>query len=575
MSQGGAHLARRLGSLALTLATGLAAALPVIVATVHAVEDHWVPIADRGIIATRAHDVFTSHAPLVGQYTLAGEVTGHLTHSLGPLLFWLLALPAHAGSTTGMTVTIGAMNTVAIVGSVALARRRGGRVLMVMCAIAIALMCQSLAAETFHDVWNNSAGLFPLTLLVFMCWSIACGDIWLLPPAVLVASFAMQAHLTYLPPSLALLAVAVVGLAIQTVSSRRRSGAGDARSVRSLLLWSLTTILVAALCWSAPIIDQSTEHPGNITRVIEAATKPQARLGSRVGFYAVVRAVGISPWWLRDPKSRWQRKYEVRSTPSTLATISCLLILGALVVVALLAAVRRRGDLVALAIVALVLCAALGAVARSTPTIPIAAATLGYTMWWGSVAGMVVWLALAWSAWVALLWVLGRAAGAGSRLRMRVSPAMRHVPSIAPITLSLVGLGATVAVGQAVAATEKPDEHLALYRPTRIIAARLERLIPSGSTILMEGNLDGATMPIKPGVRYLLVTRDIRVLAPGSYLRLGTWYELYDRPYQDAVYLSDRPRPPVKGVKLVAAASFLEYPGRHTIYAWLSRKPGR
>lgn len=579
-------MASRLCSLALTVATGLAAALPVIVSTIHAIQADWTPIADRGIIATRAHDVFTSHAPLVGQYTLAGEVTGHVTHSLGPLLFWLLALPAHAGSTVGMTVTIGAMNTLAIVGSVALARRRGGKVLMVMSAVAIALMCQSLAAETFHDVWNNSVALFPLTLLIFMCWSIACGDVWLLPGAVLVASFAMQAHLAYLPPSLGLLALAVIGLTIRILVGRR-SAPARAPAGRSLLLWSLATILVAGLCWSAPIINQTTERPGNLTRVIEAATKPHATQRLRVGWYAVVRAAGITPWWLRDPKSKWQRKYEVHETPSSLATDSCLLMLGALIAVALIAALRRRGDLTALALAALIMCAALAAVAKSTPTIPIAAATLGYTMWWGSQVGMIVWLTLAWSAWLGLRWALGRAAatslglniGEHPGLSMRKNPAtharVARVRAIAPVVLSLVGLAGTAVVGQAVAAIGKPDEHVALYRPTRIVADRLEQLIPPGSTILMEGNLDGATMPLKPGIRYLLVTHDIRVLAPGSYLRLGTWYELYDRPYQEAVYLSDRPRPPVEGVKLVAQASFREYPGTHTIYAWLSRKPGR
>src|SRR5262249_3359283 len=153
----------------LTLAAGLGAALPVILSTVRAVRDGWVPEADQAIIATRAHDVLTSHMPLVGQYTIAGHVTGHVTHSLGPMLFWLLALPARFGSPTSLAWTMGAVNTLAIVGSVALARRRGGVVLMFASAIAIALMCQSLAAETFHDVWNPSAGLFPFTLLIFLC----------------------------------------------------------------------------------------------------------------------------------------------------------------------------------------------------------------------------------------------------------------------------------------------------------------------------------------------------------------------------------------------------------------------
>src|SRR5947199_112209 len=105
----------KLGRRALTLATGLSASVPVIVATVNAVRDSWVPGADQGIIATRAYDVFTSHAPLVGQYTLAGQVTGRVTHSLGPMLFWLLALPSRFGGPASMAWTMGAVNTLAIV----------------------------------------------------------------------------------------------------------------------------------------------------------------------------------------------------------------------------------------------------------------------------------------------------------------------------------------------------------------------------------------------------------------------------------------------------------------------------
>jgi hypothetical protein len=82
-------------------------------------------------------------------------------------------------------------------------------------------------------------------------------------------------------------------------------------------------------------------------------------------------------------------------------------------------------------------------------------------------------------------------------------------------------------------------------------------------------------MPIKPAVRYYLVTRDVRVLAPGSYLRLGSWYELYHRPYREAVYLTDRPVHPLARSALVAQASFAEGGSKHTVYAWLSRRGGR
>jgi hypothetical protein len=554
----GPRAARAVGNGILTLAAGLAAAIPVISATVKAVRAGWVPVADRGIIATRAHDAFTSHAPLVGQYSLAGEVTGRVTHSLGPMLFWLLAPTAYNGSDVGMTVTMGALNTGCIVGAVALARRRGGRVLMVMSAVAIALMCQSLAAETFHDVWNPSAGLFPFTLLIFLCWSLACGDYRLAPLTVLVASFTVQTHLTYLPPTLALLAVGLGGLAVGSIARRRRprgaaiqaeapplgargpgghteTGLDTARSAapgagstiekavpapgpsrRSLVGWGLATVLVAAFCWSATIDGQLTEHPGNLTLVVESATKPKATLGDEVGWHAVVHAVGIVPWWLQTPKSRWQRKYEVRSTPSTLATNSTIAMLAALVLVALIALVGRRRDVATLALTALVLCPALGSVAASTPAPRRLAATLGYTMWWGTQAGMVVWLALAWVLLLALVWAVRKA------VRRMPHPAGR-LAALGSVLLTLVGIGGATIVGNAVAARATPDEHATLYKPIKAIDARLARLVPRGGSVVLEGLLDGATEPVKPSLRYFLVARGTRVLAPGSSLRLGTW----------------------------------------------------
>jgi hypothetical protein len=578
----------------------------VIVATVKAVQAGWVPLADRGIIATRAHDVLTGHPPLVGQYTLAGEVTGKVTHSLGPMLFWLLAPAAHAGSTVGMTITMGTLNTVCIVGCVAIARRRGGRVLMVASALAIALMCQSLAAETFHDVWNPSAGLWPFTLTIFLCWSVACGEYRLLPGTVVVASFTVQTHLAYLPPTLALLAVGLGGLAAGFLARRRRKAPGLRR--RAKVGWALATLLAAALCWSATVEGQLTEHPGNLTLVAEAATKHKATLGSEVGWHAVVHAVGITPWWLQTPKSRWQRKYEVRSTPTALARSSTVAALAALVTVALVGAWRRRREVATLAVTALVLCPALAAVAAATPTPPLLSATLGYTMWWGSQVGMIVWLTLGWAGWLVLVWVARGLARSVGRHRASAPPSRpaslppspaASTPSDPPrsglpspsrtppnrragalaasgaVALTILGIAATAAVGRTVAANGKPDEHAPIYRPVKAIDARLAQEVPRGGTVLLEGKLDGATEPVKPAVRYDLVARGTRVLAPGSALRLGTWYELYNRPYREAIYLSDVLRPPVKRVKLVAQASFREGATKNTVYVWLSRRPGR
>ena len=585
-----------------------------IVSTVEATRADWVPGADTAIIATRAHDVLSSHPPLVGQYTLAGEVTGHVTHSLGPMLFWLLALPANFGPTASLIWTMGTVNTLAIVGAVALARRRGGLVLMFATALAIALMCQSLAAETFHDVWNPSAGLFGFTLLIFLCWSLACGEYRLLGLTVLVASFVVQAHLMYLPPTLGLLAIGFGGLTLsrieiarehkrqaparrdgdsaQAASSPPPSDSDDARNAttrhgRPVLRWGLIALAVGAICWSAPVVDELSEHHGNLTLVAETATARQTTLGASVGWHAVVRAVGIRPWWLYVPYTRWERKYDVRSTPSTHTIVSCLMLLGALLLTMLIACIQRRRDMAAATLIGFVLCAALAAIAASTPTPRVLSATLGYTMWWGSQLGMWVYLILAWSLGLVLARgahalapsVRGSLSGLGRPYRNRRRTPSDHAGSrrraaatastLAPALACLLALGAIIAVGGAVASTERPDEHRSTYRPTAALAARLNRVIPAGATVELEGRLDVATLPLKPSLRYFLVRHHVRVLGRGSYLRLGTWYELYDRPFDHIVWVDDGTRSPAPHARLLKRVRFRDGLGAQVVSLWV------
>lgn len=546
-----------------------------IVSTVAATRAGWVPGADTAIVATRAHDVLSSHPPLVGQYSLAGEVTGHVIHSLGPMLFWLLALPANYGPTASLIWTMGAVNTLAIVGAVALARRRGGLALMFAAALAIALMCQSLAAETFHDVWNPSAGLFPFTLLIFLCWSLACGEYRLLPLVALVSSFVVQAHLMYLPPTLGLLAVGLGGLALSRI--------GEVRG-RPVLRWGLAALAVGAICWSAPVVEELSARPGNLTLVAEAATARQSTVGASAGWHAVARAVGIRPWWLYVPKTRWERKHDVRSRPSSHTIVSCLALLGALLLTMLVAFLRRRRDVATAALIGFVLCAALAAIAASTPAPRVLSATLGYTMWWGSQVGMWVYLILAWSLWLVLAWS-AHALAPSVRRRLSGSREPRHrtppdragshkraagsASAVAPALACVVALGAVVAVGGAVASIERPDEHRSAYRPTASLAAHLERVIPAGATVELRGTLDVATLPMKPSLRYFLVRHDVRVLGRGSYLRLGTWYELYDRPFEDIVWVDDGTRSPAPHARLVERVRFRDGLGAQVVSLWV------
>jgi hypothetical protein len=557
----------RLRGNTLTVLAGLGAALPVIVTTIRALADGWLPAADQGIIATRAYDAFTTHTPLVGQFSMASGVTGHTTYDPGPMLYWLLALPARFGGPPALTVTMGLFNTAAILASVALARRRGGLLLMFAAATGIALMSHSFGSEALHGIWNPSAGLFALTLLCFLCWSVACGEARLLPAAVLVASFAVQCHLAYVPPALGLLALAAAGLAFSFMPRGRGTEANATPKGirRRRLVWSLlAALVVAAVCWSAPIADQLTHSPGNLGVLASAATTHQTTEGASAGWHALAAAVGIPPRWPSAPRRRVTdphgrqvgalsggdygdtRLAEVWSAPGRVRTISCLLALCGLVAMAAIGVRLGRRELAAGAAIGLVLCAAFAWLTSATPVQDVN--TLGYTLWWGSVLGMWVWLMLLWS-----LAMLVRARTPLER-RQRVTAHAADgrgtwAPPRARTFLATVSLLVVAGCGAAVAATAPADAHEPEFRSLRAISASLARSLPRGSTVLLTQH-GLAAVPLEPTVKYALRRDDVRALGTGAALRLGSWYQAEGHRYAFVIDLSEGAEPGLRGAVL-------------------------
>jgi hypothetical protein len=552
------------------VAAGLAGAIPVIVSTVHAVQAGWEPDGDDGIILTRALDVFSAHSPLVGQYSEAGNVTGQIVHSPGPMLYWLLAIPVRLGGPASAAVAMGALNTLCIVGCVILARRRGGLVLMLAVSIGIALMCQSLAGEVLHDVWNPSAAMFPFLLAIFLCWSLACGDFRLLPAIVVVASFITQTHLTYLAPTLAIVAIGVGGLAFQRLAPWWRARrAGTPRPPRVVWRWAALAFVALGLCWSAPLIDEFEHSPGNLSLIVTTVHDRGTTVGAEVGWNAVVRSIGVTPWFLYVPRSEWQRKRDVRMAAGSGRIDSAVALLCALALIALVAALRRRIDLCAAALMALAMCAGLGADAANTPASPLLAGTLGYTMWWGSQLGLWVWLVVAWSLWCAAAGLVRRGRpifeARLSRMLPQLGPRARvHLTAAATV----VGVLGTAAVGSAVASTQRPDSHVREYVPTTTIGRALVAAIPAGQSIDYElGPLDLATQPIEPAIRFWLVAHGDRPLADGSLPRLGPYYQLDHRLYTWIVWLGNGTKRR-SGLRLVARVHFHDQWGAETLSAW-------
>lgn len=479
----------------LVLATGLAAALPILVSTVRAVVDGWVPLGDDALIAVRSYEVLTAHPPLVGMPSTGPTgVLDEQTFHLGPLLFWPLALPAHFLGPSSLAVTAGVVNLACVMGSVGLAYRRGGPPLMFAAAIALPLMLASLPAENYSDVWNPALAVLPFTLLLFLAWSLACGEYRLLPLSVLVASFVVQCHLIYLLPALGAVAVGLAGLTVLRPRPRRQG-------VRA---WAVAAVVVGLVCWSGPLIDQAVNRPGNLVQLARAAQSDEPTLGLGIGARAVVRATGVPPWWLRPPRGALQRIADLDTSPGPLAISSSALVLVGLMAVAVAGWRRRRRDLLAAGTLGLVVCAA---IALATASVPSASyASTGYGLWWTSPAGMWIWLALGWS--VAMLVVQARVA---------------LVPG--PALALAAGFGASAAAGIAVAAAADPPEEP--FQQLRTITDRLEAQLPTSAPIRVEGTWSRDTVFLaggfQLGIVYALLREGRTVTAP-SLTDLGSRY---------------------------------------------------
>ena len=478
------------GERRLVLLTGLVAALPVFVSIIRALSDGWVPVSDQAVAAARAYDVFTSWSPLVGPWSSSSIAVGEPVFHPGPMLYWLLAIPVRLSGSWTLLVTMGALNVAAVVGSVAVARRRGGRPLMFATAVAIAVMCSSLETRVLSDIWNPSAPILPMTLLIFVCWSVACGEYRLLPLAVVVASFAIQCHVVLLLPAAGMLGVAGAGLFAS------RAARAD-REIHSVRRWSIAALVAAVLCWSGPLLDQvlawsgSSRGSGNLATLVEAGGARETPIGLTGGVHAVVRAVGVPPWWLRRPQPPLKRTFDIFTPLSTVAVVSTVAVLIGLVLMMALALRRRRTDVAVANGLALLLCVALAAVTASFPNTPETIFSYSYTSWWASPLGMWAWLVLAWSAVTLLAARLGYARMSGVR--------------------SAVALGAVAVVAATVAAKQRPDRDRDLYGPARTVAQRLHAELPVPGTVRVDSSVLDFTTVVVSTLRRRGATVTVRV----------------------------------------------------------------
>ena len=272
----------------------LCAAAPTLASAVE-VAPGWVPVSDTAIVATRARDVFTRETPLVGQPSTAGIDVGEDVHHPGPLEFWVIAAAqrVHDGPAASL-LAVTLVNVAALAVAVVVASWLGGLPLAAWTAAALAALGWSLRGEVLVDPLNPDAALAPFAAFLVAAVAVGARREWALVPAVLLGSYAAQAHLTTAGMVAIAAAGAVAGL---VVSARRPRGDGRRR-------WTSPVVVAALLllaCWSAPLLDVATRGGGNVAAL---AATGGARAGAgaslRAAFDKTVVAVAPLPVWLRS-----------------------------------------------------------------------------------------------------------------------------------------------------------------------------------------------------------------------------------------------------------------------------------
>src|SRR5258706_359947 len=264
----------------------------------------WVATSDNGVIALRSLDVLTTHGPLVGQATRLGSGV----FDLGPLEYWLLTLPAHMDAAHGVLwgATLWCLVAASLIVEAAWAV---GGVFPALAASAVVLgVAAWIAAVTMLPCWNPWLGLVFFIAALAAGWAVMSGRCGWFAAAVVTASIARQTHLMFAIAAAAVVVLAfAVGLA-DTLRARKRAGQrlGSARLRRRVgywfagYRWAVVGIFVGIACWAAPLVQQFTANPGNMTALFSPQGPPLPRTSVNFGLEAISAAAQPPAYW-------WQR----------------------------------------------------------------------------------------------------------------------------------------------------------------------------------------------------------------------------------------------------------------------------
>jgi hypothetical protein len=241
--------------------------VPLIVAVAGFRRPVWTPVLDLAMTELRVRDVGGRHTPLIGLPGRIGTLAEQGSHP-GPLSFYALAPTYRLLGSTAWALQVGTalIHAVAMGVALVIADRRGGTRLVLAVAVLLAALTAGYGGGTLTEPWNPYMPLLWWVVVLLAVWSVLCGDLVMLPVAVLGASFCAQTHVPYLGLTLGLGALAAGAALLQW----RRAPDDRRRVVR----WLAASLGLGLLLWLPPTIDQLRHDPGNYRTLVEYFTTP-------------------------------------------------------------------------------------------------------------------------------------------------------------------------------------------------------------------------------------------------------------------------------------------------------------
>jgi hypothetical protein len=430
--------------------------LPLLVSAVTLINSRYVPVGDQAAMLYRIQQVGSSETPLIGVYSTHGWA-----HP-GPILFYLFAVPYRLFGSRPIIVFVTAalLNAGCVLLVCYLAWRRRHLIGIAVFAAVVATLLNGLRPDTLIQIWNPYVPLLLYVAFLLTLWSLAEADRKLLPLTVILGSFLVQMHVSYIP-------LVVAGVVCAYLSTRLQVRPGQSAAVRPST-WPYWVAFVAFIVlWLLPFLDMIIgEH--NLLRIARYFMHSHSVTGTTTGLGLLSGHLGLNAPWAGGS----ERVLFASVQPGGL---SALIVLAALLSTAIALQIRRGLAGAALPIVAVGQLIA-GALAAARIEAPV----FSY---------LVVWmLPLAAFCWAAVFISIINIAGAKTTARGKTNARM-VVVSVAILVAGVQTIRTTSVAGK----PPLPQQQYA--RAVTSVLRQLMSQINGSKTIRVEGAGDYLNEP--------------------------------------------------------------------------------